>query len=461
MEEAQAAVSDSPDLSELYEHELHARSNAEEELLGEATVLREEASGLTERDARLEEEEAQVTGALRLELEEFEDQCRRATAESRALVGDNSERKAARDAEQVNEVVEEAKAREESLEEERVRLQEELGTLRFSLKERKSFQHHRAQDLDSTAKRLERQRKKLEDEQAVRARTVSEASAAEVASTEGQLKRLQQLNGLLTAQAREAHEDRELKQQEHARLLAERKRLVASEEEESREFSNYHERLDELSEVEGSLRRETRSLRNQAQLLMRHVETLTKTATQTGLQLEEAECVHGKLHEEEQASERRAEIIGWKLQMAETQLRKPQGKRSKGGAKDSAAASASSDSPAGASSSGAALAVADSVASAALAPSSASAASAAGASSAAGAQLRTEKACPRCRVRWPERGPPGGACPACNLRGPSPTPPPRPSWPPPAAASASAAWAASSASAALAAWQQPELEPPP
>lgn len=300
---------------------------------------------------------------------------RRARAEASKLKGVASEQIAAGTAAEVREALAEEAAHSESIEEDHARLQEELGTLRFSLKDMKSFQHRRVQDLDNQVKRLERQRRRLEDEQAQRVRNEVASEAAEVTNNATTLLRLQQLNGRLTAQVQDAQQDDEGKQDKAAELSAERESLRAREQEQSHEFARAQEQLDTLSESEGALRRETRTLRNQAQLLVGQVNMLSKTASQTSIQLEEAEANHRRLREEEQATERRAEIIGWKLQIAETQLGRPPGRQRRGASSavlsgaagaahgsasairdavgasaDASGASASSDSPAGAAS---------------------------------------------------------------------------------------------------------------
>merc|ERR1712066_963664 len=89
---------------------------------------------------------------------------------------------------------------------------------------------------------------------------------------------------------------------------------------------------DNLEASNGQISRQKRELRNKAQLLQRQVEALDANAEQTALQLIEAEDAHNRLHEESEATERRAEIIHWKLQVAETQLtsRLPRPRTSRG-----------------------------------------------------------------------------------------------------------------------------------
>merc|ERR1712087_621585 len=89
---------------------------------------------------------------------------------------------------------------------------------------------------------------------------------------------------------------------------------------EAEAVQRHHEELDQVSASSGKLERDLRKLMNQAQMLNTQVSTLRVHAGQNRLQLEEAEQAHSRLEEEREATERRAEIIHWKLQVAETQL---------------------------------------------------------------------------------------------------------------------------------------------
>merc|ERR1712039_162631 len=216
--------------------------------------------------------------------------------------------------------MEEAESRCSALEEERARLQEELGTLRFSLKDMKSFQHRRVQELDSQAQRLEKQRRKLEGEQVAKARDGEANQAAEIAANEKKIESLSILNTRLIAQVQEAHQETHSKEIQQAEARTELAAEQHTETLEAQRVRKTNERLDEVAACEGQLSRQIRQLRNQAQMLQKQVATLDANAEQSGLQLEEAEAAFSKLQEENEATERRAEIIHWKLQVAETQL---------------------------------------------------------------------------------------------------------------------------------------------
>lgn len=338
--------------SEDYENQCRERIEHEAALSARHSELEVQ---IADAESRAEEQSRHhkiSTDRLKLECAEAESRCQASLQEAKGLASESSNRRLAGEATNIEGQLEKARAQEEALQEERARLKEELGSLRFSLKDMKRFQHQQAQELDGQVKRLERQRRKLEDEQAVRQRNEQEVSAAEVASTEIQLKRLQQLNGLLTTNAREARVGQETKQQQAAQLLAERERLGPSEEQCAHENNKIKMRLDELSEIGGTLKSEARKLRNQEELLKQQVETLEKATRKDCEELEDAEQAYGEMREEEQNAERLAEIMKWKLCVAETQLHGTAGnKRGRGsaGARD-CGTSVSSESPAGAAS---------------------------------------------------------------------------------------------------------------
>jgi len=300
----------------------------------------EEAKAARALDSARAEEDERSAMHLEEELAHAESRARRARSEAEELMENSSELAIADTAAEVLEAAEEAEAQGDSLEEERARLQEELGTLRFSVKDMKSFQHRRVQELDSQVQRLEKQRRRLESEQAAQKRREEASEAAEAQETKNQLLRLQALNARLTAQVLEAQKERGVKEQQIEDLSSERDRLRQWGERETKEVAVYHERLDKLAESEGSLRRDASRLRNQAQLLQRQVSMLDDTTAQTTLQLEEAEAAHQRLREEEESSERHAEIVGWELRVAESHLSSSRQHRTRPrGARDSAASS--------------------------------------------------------------------------------------------------------------------------
>merc|ERR1711920_929495 len=144
--------------------------------------------------------------------------------------------------------------------------------------------------------------------------------AAEIAATEKKIESLSLLNTRLIAQVSEARQETQAKEVQQSEVLAELASEKHTENFEAEQVTKAHERLDQAAASEGSLCRQVRQLRNQAQMLQKQVSTLDTNAEQTGLQLEEAEAALGKLQEESEATEWRAEIIHWKLQVAETQL---------------------------------------------------------------------------------------------------------------------------------------------
>jgi len=184
----------------------------------------------------------------------------------------------------------------------------------------KSFQHRRVQDLDTQAQRLEKQRRKLEGEQVAKAKDGQATQAVEIAATEKKIESLSLLNTRLITQVSEARQETQAKEAQQSEVRAELESEKHTEDLEAQQVTKAHDRLDEAAASEGQLCRQVRSLRNQAQMLQKQVSTLDTNAEQTGLQLEEAEAALGKLQEESEATERRAEIIHWKLQVAETQL---------------------------------------------------------------------------------------------------------------------------------------------
>jgi len=315
--EAEVWAAALPGLEVAQEAEAEARSRWEAEVLAETTAAEEEVNALRQSEAAHAAEDERTAAALWVEIREAEAETQQARAQEAELQGDAAELAAATSA---AEALEEVEARADMLEEERARLQEELGTLRYSLKDMKSFQHRRVQELDAQVQKFEKQRRRLEAEQEKRIRSEQASEAAEAANAESQLLRLQQLNDRLTAQVEDAKREKRVREERQVELLAEKDRLLVQEERESEEFSEAHQQLDELAESEGALRREARHLKGQAQLLHRQVDQLDATASQTRLQLEEAEAAKGRLQDEKQAAERRAEITGWKVQVAETQL---------------------------------------------------------------------------------------------------------------------------------------------
>jgi len=216
------------------------------------------------------------------------------------------------------EALQEAAGRVELLDEEHARYQEELGTVRFNLKDFKSFQNRRVQELDAQVQRLERQCRSLESKNS--ARVCRETDFTDVNISESQLQHLQQLNARLTEQVQNTEQERCLIECRKAELMAEHQTLGKQRELETEVVGQQHRELDELATAEGSWRREARQLRSQAHLKLKHVAMLCETAAQTQLQLQEAEAANSTLEEECQSAKRSQEVFDWKVQLAQSHL---------------------------------------------------------------------------------------------------------------------------------------------
>jgi hypothetical protein len=314
---AEALSKASPEGLAPFEAELRARLHVEAEANEEAARAEAEMTEILREEADAEASDAREALELRQEIAAEEAKKKKALAEAAELSSDASLAVEASAASSVLKEAEEAEALGEQLEEDQMRLKEELGSLRFSLKENKRFQHKRVQELIAQAQKLERQKQKLEEqaEQAARARSDG--------ASEGQQARLQQLQQLderLKVQVRQAIEERDQKLADRKPLeehLASLREQVAQE---SKQVEQGQERLDECAQFDGEEQREIWKLQARANLLSQQVDALEQTSSQTRLQFEEAEQTLGRHREEEASAERRAEIMKWKLQVAETQL---------------------------------------------------------------------------------------------------------------------------------------------
>mmetsp|Transcript_283 Transcript_283/g.612 ORF Transcript_283/g.612 Transcript_283/m.612 type:complete len:478 (-) Transcript_283:7-1440(-) len=327
--------------------DLGQRRSQEQALQAKLKKIEAETQQLRAQKAKQSSQEASHVAKLRQELDEAAKRLSHATAAQRSAPPSAAVRKSVAELAEVSRKTSERREAFEVLQNEEAALQEELGTLRFSIKDVKAFQHRRALELDAQAKKLEKQKKQLEDQQSAKAQPGSDASAAEaqVASTITQLNRVQQLNKTLTSLAKDVDEQRELQEREEAQVMAEYYRLQ-EQASAGMDLRSYNERLDAMSEEEGGLRRDIRQLRNQVQQRQRLVQCLEKTAEQTRLQLAEAETANSRLREEEEASERRAEIFRWKWELVES-LQKPRKKKQQPQAVKESGASSSADSPSG------------------------------------------------------------------------------------------------------------------
>mmetsp|Transcript_124809 Transcript_124809/g.249222 ORF Transcript_124809/g.249222 Transcript_124809/m.249222 type:complete len:468 (+) Transcript_124809:78-1481(+) len=284
--------------------EEHAANGAKEEAQAVQILISE----------RADTQEAEVA-TFQQEITVIQARTQRAQDEARQLA-DSAAR--AQEAAASAEALQDVAGRVELLDEEHARYQEELGTLRFNLKDSKSFHNRRVQELDAQVQRLERQRRRVESKNAVRVR--SETDSTNPVSTESQLQHLQQLNARLTEQVQEAEQERCLIECRKAELTAEHQKLGMQQELETEAVGQKHQELDELAAAEGSSRREARQLRNQAHLKQKHAAVLDETAAQTRLQLEEAEAANGRLEEECQSAKRFQEVLDWKVQLAQSHL---------------------------------------------------------------------------------------------------------------------------------------------
>eukprot|EP00440_Ansanella_granifera_P051067 gb/GFBE01055353.1/.p1 GENE.gb/GFBE01055353.1/~~gb/GFBE01055353.1/.p1 ORF type:complete len:527 (+),score=157.24 gb/GFBE01055353.1/:1-1581(+) len=352
-EQLEAAEAEVPRLAAANAAEAAARETALAELRAGAAEAEARASSLRAEGDQRSEEVAEATRLLEQEISAAKQRREAATSEAKSLSCGTQELAASGAAEKILEAAEEAEARGTEFEEERAQLEEEMGNLRFSLKETKRFQHKRVQDLEQQVQKLERQRKKLEAEQAARARSAAPpAEASKGLSVADQLLRVREMTGKLKEQLAEGEQEQS-SNRGLSELQAERERCRLVEAAAQQKVSATLESMDEMAESEGSLKRDARELRNRAALLQKQVAILDATASQTSLQLQEAEASHTRMREEEQATERRAEIIGWKLQVAETQLNTRPSYRQRGRSGSSGvgaaatAGSSSSSSPAG------------------------------------------------------------------------------------------------------------------
>lgn len=309
--QAEASVSsESP-----FEAEARARHHIEAEAREEAVEAEARMEKIREADAAAAAEDERIAAELREEIAAQLQKKEKALAEAAKLASDASVAAEAGAANNALRSVEEAEAAAEQLEEDQAHLKEELGTLRFSLKENKRFQHKRVQELTSQAQRLERKKQQLEEQQAARLKNEG--------NNEGQLARLhqlQQLNERLQAQVKETCQERDAKIAARVPLEAKLAELRQMEASESNEVQRGHERLDQWAESDGTEQREVYKLTHKASWLSSQVNVLEEAALQSKTQYDEAETALSRSKEEEQSAERRAEIMKWKLQVAETQL---------------------------------------------------------------------------------------------------------------------------------------------
>eukprot|EP00929_Paragymnodinium_shiwhaense_P079117 TRINITY_DN41132_c0_g1_i1.p1 TRINITY_DN41132_c0_g1~~TRINITY_DN41132_c0_g1_i1.p1 ORF type:complete len:480 (+),score=145.56 TRINITY_DN41132_c0_g1_i1:83-1522(+) len=219
--------------------------------------------------------------------------------------------------------MEQSHAKVARLEDEKSRLQDELDSLRFQVKDMKKSQHQITQELDAQMRKLEKQRTKLEHEESSRQKehqAEEEASAENAQENANQLRKLQDLNAQVSGKVREYNEERRRREEAAEQMCAEVAQLVPFNKSESAQVREEQRQSQALTEAEDDYRIEARQLQNRMALLRHQVTQLEHTAAQTGLQLSEAEDVHRRASEEEAAATRRCEILDWKMQVAKTHL---------------------------------------------------------------------------------------------------------------------------------------------
>lgn len=298
--------------------------------------LQEEAIAVKEQGQFCASEGESIAAVLEQELVDAEARERRAQEMAAALTASPRQHAEVRACYEALDAMHAAESQREVLVEDQASLKEELGNQRFALKDMKSFQHRRVQELDAQAQRLERQRKKLEAKYATKRRAEGASQVAGSTNLESQLVRLQQLNERLFTQVAEANADCTDHQNVAESLQVKLEELKCAELEESQAANIANGRLDCLMEEQGSMRRDAAQLQNRARLLGKQVTALEKTASHTSLQLEEAEAMVSRVLQEEESTEERSELLALRLQAAQSQL-KPQTRARRG--KDSAASS--------------------------------------------------------------------------------------------------------------------------
>jgi len=302
--------------------EEQARREYEAELLQRVDMFRVEMSDIERAEEIRHCSEKKEMDEVRHELTEAELSSSRSRAKIRELQGDAAAQRRSQEAGHAMKDLEEAESEADRLEEECDRLREDVGTLRFSLKDMKSFQHRRVQELNSQVQKLEKQRRKLETEQASKVRSEEASRASE---TESQLVHLQRLNEQLTVQVRDAQQDTAGRESAIASLQVEREELAEEFSRRLAEETKTAEELDELSAAEGLAKRECWQAQSRIGLLARQGEVMEDTARYTFAHLEEAEATWEREMKEEQSASRKTELLQWKLVVADTQSKRDPG----------------------------------------------------------------------------------------------------------------------------------------
>lgn len=297
-----------------YEAEAQARRAIEvsaEHEAAEADSETREVLAADQDKSRIDEE---IVAELQQEIAKCGEQQEKALAEASELVDNTRTASEANVARRAMASTEAAESQGDLLQEEEARLKEEVSTLKFSLKETKRFQHKRVQELNTQVQKLEKQKQRLEEQQVARIRTEEES--------DGQRARLQQLNEKLKAQVHEALQERDAKLSNAGALREELTRLQAQNALKSEKMQMGQEHLDELAEENGAEKREVWKLRQRVNLISQQVDALEQTSVQTRDQWQETEESLKRANDEKGGAERKAEILKWKLQVAETQLGK-------------------------------------------------------------------------------------------------------------------------------------------
>lgn len=329
----QSALERHDQLAEEHRHtesELRRRAEAAEQLVeprvtrGEEVQLRKRLAEFeaeveeTRREEQAHEQETEEEAReLRLEIEEMEASTRASQAEVKRLESDPSTHRKAEEVAEAIGRMEQAETELCTYEQQRTQLKEEVSELRVSVRGLKTFQQKRTQELTTKLHKLEKQRRKLENDAAAKSRS---EEAARVAESESQLSHLRRLNEQLIAQVEEAERESAARKAAMASLHVERVELIEQCEEHSAQVVASEDVLDELSSAQYAAKREGWRQQSRIALLARQGRVLEQTAEQTTLQLEEAEAMKAREMKEEQEAEKNLEFYKWRLNIATQQL---------------------------------------------------------------------------------------------------------------------------------------------
>jgi len=304
------ARTDAMQASSASKNEANAAAQA---LIASATrAVQEELEALRSESLLAAAADEAEEATLRQELSELEERTRRGAAEVTELgLTPKAAAKRRAEVEEATRNAKEAEAQAESLEEACAKLREEVDSMRFYLKDRRGFNHKRTQELNAQIQRLEKQRKKLEAEQAERAsKSKGTTDLAE------QLEKLNEVYGRCLLQVQEATQDRDEKLAEVARHEQEIEALNSEAEVHQEQIGQTEAELEktaiqhrELSLQQGpKLKAEINEKLKQEKIMEQHNEQMV-------LHLEEAEAAACRAEEEEALAEKRLEYVEFNLRV--------------------------------------------------------------------------------------------------------------------------------------------------